>query len=407
MNSFAEIKHWILTDGKKSSSADQFLYQLMIRLNNIDMHILRAVINVRTLHPEVGAITYQWYNENLNMNIPFEFILRRFEYRFEKGMVVENIIAHRAFDTEPYLNSPFHAVRYDRKRILKNFAEADEQTEYPIYDDMRTLGATSYYARELEFTSGEYNVLTWATAKQGGFSTENVEFLDALTPALAACIEIFAQKRITQTLLEIYLGENTGRAVLQGQIKRGDIRQLRAVIWFSDLRDFTGHTQRGEAEVVAMLNEYFEVVAEPLRKNGGEILKFIGDAILAIFAYDDDAPSAANAALRATGEAGRQLEKLNEKREAAGRPTLKHGIGLHLGIVKYGNIGSPDRLDFTVIGQAVNLASRLEGLCGKLGEPVLLSKEVASCLDTEVRRVGRYALKGIEEEQEVFAPGSE
>ncbi|MCR9144595.1 MAG: adenylate/guanylate cyclase domain-containing protein [bacterium] len=398
------IRTWIAEHGSKCVSTPEFLNGLIDELNRHALQILRSVINIRTLHPEVGAITYQWYDKDTNMALPMHLILRQQKFEFGKSRVFMNIVRRTVVETDAYSNSPFYEVRFGMSRVSTRLPAPEDMPQYSIYSDLNAIGATGYYARELQFTDGERNVITFASTKPDGFDDEDLRLLDEVAMLIAPYIEIFAQRLLMQTLLEIYLGEKTGQEVLQGRIQRGDIRKLDSVIWFSDLRDFTKLTAEEAGGVVESLNQYFEAVAEPIREHGGEILKFIGDAILAIFPVQVDARSGAEAALRAAYDAGDRLAELNARRASSGAAALQHGIGLHTGVVKYGNIGSRDRLDFTVIGNAVNLASRIEGLCGASGEAILLSAELARSLPGYTRLVGAFQVKGVAGETQAFAP---
>ncbi|MEM7184733.1 MAG: adenylate/guanylate cyclase domain-containing protein [Spirochaetota bacterium] len=399
-----EIYQWIKSEAKFCNATHRFLHELITRLNANGMAILRAVINIRTLHPEVGAITYQWYNEDLFLPAPSAVILRHEQFPFPNAKVVMNIVKRSTFDSVAYKTSPFHSVRFEKKHIFDKLFLTESKDRYPIYEDLRTLGATCYYARELKFSDGERNVMTFASAYPGGFTQQQLDFLDSIFSYIASYVEIFSQRRLMQTLLELYLGEQTGRQVLRGQIQRGDVQKIQSVIWFSDLRGFSTLSQKHEADIIGILNRYFDTVAESLQQYGGEILKFIGDAILAIFPIEKDAETAAKAAFEAAVLANLQLKQVNDKHKQEGLPAIKHGIGLHIGEILYGNIGSRDRLDFTVIGNAVNIASRVESLCVKLGETILLSSELATHLPGKVQLLGEYDLKGIEEKQRVYVP---
>jgi adenylate cyclase len=219
------------------------------------------------------------------------------------------------------------------------------------------------------------------------------------------CVEIHLRGHVARSLLHTYLGRGPGEAVLAGRVRRGDVERMEAAIWFSDLRGFTqASTSIAPAELVAWLNEYFSALAKPVADSGGEILKFIGDAILAVFPVTAERSRAAacEAALRAAVSANAELDALNVRRAARGLPELAHGIGLHVGEVQYGNIGADRRLDFTVIGRAVNMASRIESLCGKLGRRTLATGDLASLAGGGLAPVGTYELKGMPGEHVVY-----
>ncbi|MCK4868889.1 MAG: adenylate/guanylate cyclase domain-containing protein, partial [Alphaproteobacteria bacterium] len=225
-----------------------------------------------------------------------------------------------------------------------------------------------------------------------------------------AVAELINHERMSRVLLQTYVGKSAGDRVNAGEIRRGDVSRIRAVLLFSDLRGFTQLSESlpGEA-IVELLNEYFETLSAPFTAAGGEILKFIGDAVLAIMPVDGDGDGAAREtceiALTAANDAIAALARLNDARGKAGKPAFSAGLALHVGDVLYGNIGTPNRLDFTVIGHAVNLASRIEHLCAEVSHPMVLSAEFARAVSAPVQSLGRHELKGIAEPQEIFAPG--
>lgn len=401
-----QLKEWIVNEGKRLNSPNDFLHAFIQLLNEQGMQIVRATINIKTLHPEIGAITYQWYNDNRVFEVHYDFLIKQFHHSYAQATVVENVVSRSVFQTKTYLEGPFHVVRDLKQTAREKIHPESTGFKYPILQDLQQIGATEYLAHALEFTNGDFNVASWATKKKGGFSEADLQCFYQLAPTLATCAEIFANQRIIETLLEIYLGEKTGRQVLKGQIQRGDITSLQSVIWVSDLRGFTVLSERFDSRhLVNWLNDYFEAISGPIRSHGGEILKFIGDAVLAIFPLEDaQTPQVLSNALRAAKAANHAIETLNQQREQAKIPLLKHGIALHVGEVQYGNIGAHNRLDFTIIGSAVNLASRIESLCGKLEKEILLSEAFATNLPEETWEMGQYSLKGIAIPQKIFTP---
>ena len=247
------------------------------------------------------------------------------------------------------------------------------------------------------------------TTRPQGFSDAEIASVGALMPLLAMVVEGHEWHRLAKSLLEIYLGEDAGRQVLGGSVRRGQSTTIAAAIWFCDLRDFTAMSnQLPRDEVIALLNDYFDAMARPVHAHGGEILKFVGDAMLAIFPMQDDLDRdhKCHVALRAAHEAFDALDALNEIRASAGKPPLRAGIGLHAGSVSYGNIGAvignSARLDFTAIGPAVNLASRIQDLCRGLNRPLLASKAFASPCGSMLVPSGKFDLAGFPEPQEIY-----
>jgi adenylate cyclase len=248
--------------------------------------------------------------------------------------------------------------------------------------------------------------MTWATRHPHGFSDAHLELLEAIHPALSVLIEVYLQRVVMGTVLRTYLGADAGERVLRGQIRRGDRQTIRAALWFSDLRDFTVLSARlSPDELVATLNECFGPLTAAVQAHGGQVLKFMGDGMMAIFPDVADggvSGGACGQALKAALAARASLDETNRARLAAGREALNFGLGLHYGDAMYGNVGAPDRLDFTVIGPAVNRASRIESQCKTLGRWLLVSSEFAERCGQPLTPLGPQHLKGISEPVEVF-----
>ncbi|MEE8187951.1 MAG: adenylate/guanylate cyclase domain-containing protein, partial [Kiloniellales bacterium] len=256
------------------------------------------------------------------------------------------------------------------------------------------------------FSGGAINGVSIATDRPGGFTELDIAILDATLPAFAAVVELQQLRRTARDLLNTYVGPNTGERIFSGAIKRGDGEKIHAVLWYSDLRGFTALSETQPLDqVIALLDGYFDAIAQPVVERGGEILKFIGDAMLAIFPCDTDEAAvcgACDAAVAAAEAAVARVCALNETHRPEDGAAIECGVAVHLGEVMYGNIGAADRLDFTVIGPAVNLVSRLEDLGAQLGQPIVVSAALAGIARREFRSLGRHPLKGIAEKQEAF-----
>jgi adenylate cyclase len=247
--------------------------------------------------------------------------------------------------------------------------------------------------------------MTWTTGRDGGFLAAEMEALATLAVLMAAPLEVLVVRQMAATLLNTYLGLRSGRQVLAGLVKRGDGETIHAVIWLSDLRGFAALSEKlPRDDLIALLNVHFERLSGPIRAFGGEVLKFMGDGLLAIFPIGEAGQGAtpATAAVRAARSAITSMRQLNEGRRADRKPQLRFGVALHVGDVHYGNIGSPDRLDFTAIGPAVNLASRLERLCKRLRCPVLMSGDFAGLWGDEAVALGRRKLRGLAEPVDLY-----
>lgn len=284
---------------------------------------------------------------------------------------------------------------------------------FPLYDDLIEAGLTEYYTevfpfgwasmadRETEIP--ELGVITsWSADRPGGFGDDLVR-LKAMLPLFALAVKSKVMNDMSETLMTTYLGRDAGERVLHGDIHRGDTRILRAAILLADLRGFTALTERLSSEtMVAMLNDYLEAICEPVQQRGGQVLKFLGDGLLAVF--DDAEGDRAEAALQAAREALSRVAEINRSREGEGQASMALDIALHAGEVAYGNVGARDRLDFTVIGPAVNEAARMEAMCGTLGRHLLLSAEFAGELADAGRLndLGEHTLKGVSRPRRLY-----
>ena len=346
----------------------------------------RMTAFVRTLHPSVMGRRFTW----------------------EKG-VAKVAVAEASWEilsSPVFLASPLAKV-FSEARLVRHLltAEANELPKDLV--DLRTNGFTDWAGFPLKFIGGSTHGITFATKAPGGFTDDHLASLHHVVRPLSRIAETLALMRTAVNLLNAYVGNDAGDRILKGHIQRGDTEMIRCVIWFSDLRGFTSMSgERSPKEIIAILNEFFECQVPAIEHEGGQVLKFIGDGLLAMFPVDEthDAKTAGEASVRATTAAYKALDGLNELRRKRGDADLAFGVALHLGEVAYGNIGGASRLDFTAIGPAVNLASRIEGMTGKLGKRVLLSTALTKELTVPTRSLGSFELKGITEKAELFEP---
>jgi adenylate cyclase len=304
-----------------------------------------------------------------------------------------------------YIGSPANEIQDGAAEVRENLErDPSLSRKHGVYDEMRAKGLTDYVAWPLYHTLGKRHIVTFATDRPGGFDDEHVAALKRLVPVLALVSEIRMKNRLARTLLETYVGTHAGELILAGATRRGSGTTVHAAIMICDLRDFTRISDNWPRDdVIDLLNDYFDAISEPVTRHGGEILKFMGDGLLAIFPLSD--PSACANLLHAVTEARQAMDALNERNSGSGRAPLNFGIGLHVGDVMYGNIGSRTRLDFTVIGPAVNMASRLETLTKQMGRPVLLSRAFADFVerDFDLEHVGEHSVRGFSDPIELFA----
>jgi adenylate cyclase len=310
------------------------------------------------------------------------------------------------------MGSPFYYLIRNRKPSIRRRLDATyRRGEYPLLDDFQDQGDTDFIAfavavgESMLLGEGEGMVSAWTTDAPAGFSDEQLDVLAGIMPSLTLACMLRTTNRAARTLITTYLGRDAAERVLAGNIVRGRAQPIRAIVWYSDLIGFTRISDTVSSEVVlAMLNDYAEAQVDEIEAHGGHVLKFIGDGMLAIFP-DDDTTRGCRRALDAAVHLRRRIAALNERREAAGLPVTDTHLALHVGELLYGNLGSPRRLDFTVLGSAVNMAARMESLCGSLDQNVIVSSafaEAAGDAKSALVSVGRYAMKGIGRPEELF-----
>ncbi|HWA43453.1 MAG TPA: adenylate/guanylate cyclase domain-containing protein [Hypericibacter adhaerens] len=380
----AAIERWLLQEGRRSADAGTMLEGLATRLVELGLPLARIGIHLRALHPQVAGLRVLWTPDR-----PIE----------------ETLYGHETAISDAFARSPLAACYNTAHTIRRRLDGPEAAFDYPILHELKAEGLTDYVVTPMQFGQGETHAISWAARVPGGFREQDLETIQELMPALTATVEVLHQRRTMSTLLHTYLGREAGRRVLTGSIRRGEATTLAAALWYCDLRGFTALSDRIERDqVVELLDDYFGCMAAPVEAMGGEILKFVGDAMLAIFPMRDDLDRdrACRDALTAAERALDDLEELNRQRQHARKPDLKVGLGLHAGAVMYGNIGAPTRLDFTVIGPAVNLVTRIESLCPQLDRTLLTSGPFASPCGSRLKSLGHHLLKGIEVPQEIF-----
>jgi adenylate cyclase len=378
-----QIGRWILRKGPHIDSDVEMFDELCWRLVGDGLPLFRATLHMGTLHPQIRGVGARWLRELKVIE----------EYRILQGNEA----------TDEYLRSPIRTTIERGTPFRRRLTE--DTPEYPLLSKLRNFGVTDYFALALNRSFRRFPVVTWATDRPSGFSDAEISALEEINPALAAIVEPRAIRRITENLLDTYLGPQAGRRVLAGQIRRAEGERLRAVIMMTDMRGFTALSDRlpGE-EVIELLDAYFDAIVTPVEARKGEILKFMGDGVLAIFpaADDDDFSAASVQALEAALEGLERLGVVNKARRETDQTEIRIGIGLHLGEVIYGNVGAANRLDFTVIGPAVNLASRIEGLTKRLLRPILMSSAFARICPRPLVSLGFHLVRGLFEPEEVF-----
>lgn len=374
-----DVNAWLLGEPHVADGGRSFVQALALSMRERGLPLWRISFALLAKHPEVLWRTVRWHES-------------------EGTTVVDR--AHELARETSFKGSPV-ALLVDGAGPIRVRLDGPD-LRFPVCRELAADGGTDYYAQGLTFSNGERSYVAWATREPDGFTDDALRALDAMLPMLACRIELESSYYATRSLLEVYLGRNAAQRVSAGQFRRGGGELIRAAIWFCDLRGFTSISDRtAPSKVVQILDVYFDCVAGVIAAHGGEVLKFIGDAILAIFPVADDPRGACQSALTAAERALSSLDDVNKGRP--GEPDLNIGIALHLGEVMYGNIGSRERLDFTVISSSVNETSRLEGLCKTLGTRLTMSETFVNSISrTDVVDLGEQDLKGVSAKQRVF-----
>lgn len=387
----AEIEEWLLHAATLESEMLVLMESFIWHMIAAGLPIDRASLHVTTLHPQLLGFAWNW--------------------RSADNFCDEVKVEHSASDSDFYKLSPLARVIETKQTLRRNPQLAESKAEFPIMAELAELGIHEYIV--MPMGGGEYrHLVTFATIRPSGFTDLEVEQVTRLLRLFALHVERHIAARIAENALNAYLGTVAGVKVLAGSIQRGAGEAIRSIIWVSDLRGFTDLSSRlSGAEMIMLLNAYFETLAGAVLSNGGEVLKFMGDGLLAVFPIDADneTKAAAAAALRAAQQAVEGLERLNTQEPPPlhlikGWNPLRSGIALHEGEVFFGNIGAPERLDFTVIGSAVNEASRVEALQKTLHRNILITEAVARHLDLPLDHLGEHDLRGVAKPMAIFSP---
>jgi len=370
----------LLDEGRLMPDTDGIVRYLGERLLSAGAPVWRIRLSMRTLHPLVVAVSSIWKRDEAE---------------------VESLgAAHGLEGRAGYLGSPLEIISRTLKPFRKRLGHGLGPDDHNALHELAERGATDYYGTHLKFSRGRGAILVFVTDASEGFSDHDIACLEEIATVLAPIAEVQNLKLISRAVAEAYLGPRTGPRVLEGKITRGDVETVEAAVLVSDLRDWTGLNSRlGPEAAMAHANRYFEIMAQAVETNGGEILKLIGDGVLAIFPVDGDATG--STACQNALSAARSAFEL--ARTADMPDPLAFGVGLHYGEVLYGNVGSQSRLDFTVMGPAVNIAARIEGLCNELNQPLLMADAVRKRVGLDVSPAATKQLKGTDHPTEIFA----
>ena len=389
------IADWLINQALADAPIHDLFEKTCMQLHAAGIPITRAQVGFRVLHPLFDAQTLTW----------------------KKGQEVElaNYLSNR--DASQWEASPlYHMVVNDIPHLRRHLVGEEAIVDFEIIKVLRDEGYTDYIAFLIAFGMDEELkkdgknsglVGSWATDRPSGFSESDIRSLHRIEQRLAVALKINIQQQITANILSAYLGPDAGRQVLNGSIQRGDGETIKAVIWYSDMRGSTPMANSMTAmEFLQALNCYFESTAGAVLANGGEVLRFIGDAVLAIFPIRNKRSTArsCDAAMSAAMDAWRNIVDANVIRRQKGEVELDFGLGLHIGEVLYGNIGVPERVEFSVIGRAANEVARIESLTKEVGERILVSEEFANYVDCNWRDAGTHSLRGVDSDMHIYSP---
>ncbi len=393
-SSFEDLENWLLGDAINEDSMLALAESLAWRMVAAGLPVVRASISVGTLHPQLTGFTWQWQRSD--------------------GLCDEIVIEAMSRQSNEYLRSPLKPAVEEGQQVFLDTRNKQDVERYPILSDLIKQGIIHYAVLPMPKRIGaqRYDVVTIATDASDGFTQEQQIQLGRVMKYLALHVHRHVARRIAENVMSVYLGKVAGRQVLEGSITRGSGNAIQAVIWCADMRNYTQLSETlTPPQVNFILNGFLEQLVSAVTENGGEVLKFMGDGVLAVFPFEcqESAAKAARAAMKAADEALQNLNNYNQNpppqvADLSGWRPIRCGIAMHVGEVFFGNVGGQDRLDFTVIGSAVNEAARLETLTKRVLRPIVLSSEVADLLEIQLDDLGQHDLKGFSHPVRVFAP---
>jgi adenylate cyclase len=393
-NSEEELFAWLIERGMSGSTVRDLFTEFCERLIESGIKLKRGNVALSAIHPQVSAFMYTW--------------------RRGEGLVMNTNILHTDVPGEGWFASPFFFMLTNNINFLHRKLENRDELDFPVLVEFQEEGMTDWFCQIFDFgwdfenqTNNAGLITSWASDRTGGFTEKEYTLLSRAIPLFALAAKGLASYRTARSVLETYIGRETAGKVLSGQVHRGSVDNIHAVLLYADLKGFTKLSDTlPQDELVEMLDQYLDQMASPVEQAGGEILKFIGDAMLATFELDSSSPDEiCDLALETAEKIQAGIEILNEQRTSEGKPTMGLDIAMHIGEVMYGNVGSETRLDFTVIGPAVNEVARIEAFCDDLETPLIVSGEFVKTSEGCARRLktcGFQVLRGVREPIELF-----
>ncbi len=392
-----DLTAWLIQQGLENTPVEIWLVACCNRLVTAGIPLQRVNITMRAHHPEIGSVAFRWNRDGKNERVDFE---------------------RRTDAPEEFLLSPiYYLLSNNVEEIRQNLTVPDAQLHFPIFDELRERGTTEYFAAKKMFLNDdnaapvdpmqveEGVVISLTTDAPGGFTDNQLDGLRQLLSPLCLTLKSAANRQMAEDITAAYMGHDASKRVLSGDITRGSSQTISAVIWYFDLKGFTklSETLPGTA-IIELLNDCFAEAVDVVESHGGNVLKFMGDGLLAIFDMEQ-IPEARRVAIEAALELRDAFVAMNKRRTADGLTTTDFTLALHAGDVLYGNIGGKTRLDFTVIGPAVNTTSRILGMCSAVDQAIVISAKVAApMLETipNLVSLGQYRLRGVRDRQELF-----
>jgi adenylate cyclase len=378
-----KLAEWLIDGARTAPSPPRMMAETCERLVAAGLPLWRVGIFIRTLHPDI--------------------IGRNLIWRAGEEVVVGSA-NYDTLNSPEFLNSPL-AIVFRQGREVRALLDGPDGKRFPLFDDLRKEGVTDYIALPLAHIDGSFHASSWTTRQPGGFTDEQLDGLRSLMAPFARLVEIIRLRRTASILLDTYVGNRAGERILGGQIRRGHTDTMNAAIWLSDLRGFTALSDRLPAEtVVDILNQYFDCQVTAIKTHGGEVLKFMGDGLLAVFPIDEyvgDVRKVCTQVLQAALESRANVEAMQYPiGDTIER--FRFGVALHVGRILYGNIGGGDRLDFTCIGPAINLAARLEKMASRLHRTIVASRAFADACPGGWTDLGEFPIAGFSKPERVY-----
>lgn len=396
-SALADLTSWLIQQGLENTPVEIWLDECCNKLVKAGIPLQRVNMATRGHHPEIGGVAFRWRRDEES---------ERFDYE------------RSSIPRDDYRQSPLYYLLVNPiSELRQNLSDPNPELEFPIYEDLRAQGSTEYYAAIRSFLDTDHDsvadptqhqegmTFSMTTDAEGGFTDAQLNGMRDLLPSICLTLKSGSNRKMAEDITAAYLGQDASKRVLSGAIMRGSSETISAVIWYFDLQGFTAMSETLPGpEIIALLNDYFAEAVEVVESKGGNVLKFMGDGMLAIFDLDA-LPDARMIAVEAAVDLRDRVETMNAERTAAGQPITGFTLGLHAGDVLYGNIGGRTRLDFTVIGPAVNTTARILGMSDPVGQKIVISSAVAEPLKPvrpDLVSLGAYRLRGVKDRQELF-----